>query len=98
MATAVARGTSTPPTYPTVTAQDAKNDGGPSQWNRNTPPLNTMVKSGATTGSLNPTWVEWLMGWPRGWTDCEHSVTAKSLRQWRQRSRTWLRRLGFFHE
>jgi hypothetical protein len=24
-----------------------------------------------TTGSLNPTWVEWLMGFPLGWTDCE---------------------------
>ena len=22
-------------------------------------------------GKLNPTWVEWLMGWPIGWTDCE---------------------------
>ena len=22
-------------------------------------------------GSLNPTWVEWLMGFPPGWTDCE---------------------------
>jgi hypothetical protein len=21
-------------------------------------------------GSLNPPWVEWLMGWPLGWTDC----------------------------
>jgi DNA (cytosine-5)-methyltransferase 1 len=20
-------------------------------------------------GQLNPTWVEWLMGWPLGWTD-----------------------------
>jgi len=20
-------------------------------------------------GSLNPTWVEWLMGYPEGWTD-----------------------------
>jgi hypothetical protein len=20
-------------------------------------------------GKLNPTWVEWLMGWPIGWTD-----------------------------
>jgi DNA (cytosine-5)-methyltransferase 1 len=20
-------------------------------------------------GKLNPTWVEWLMGWPLGWTD-----------------------------
>jgi hypothetical protein len=22
-----------------------------------------------TSGALNPTWVEWLMGWPLGWTD-----------------------------
>ena len=22
-----------------------------------------------TSGSLNPTWVEWLMGYPKGWTD-----------------------------
>jgi hypothetical protein len=32
-------------------------------------------------GSLNPMWVEWLMGWPLGWTDlkplamdrCQHA-------------------------
>ena len=23
-------------------------------------------------GKLNPTWVEWLMGFPTGWTDLEH--------------------------
>ena len=22
-------------------------------------------------GRLNPEWVEWLMGWPIGWTACE---------------------------
>ena len=26
-------------------------------------------------GQLNPTWVEWLMGFPLGWTDCEDSET-----------------------
>jgi hypothetical protein len=31
-----------------------------------------------TTGSLNPTWVEWLMGFPLGWTDCEHLATRSS--------------------
>jgi hypothetical protein len=28
-------------------------------------------------GSLNPTWVEWLMGWPLGWTDLNASETAR---------------------
>jgi DNA (cytosine-5)-methyltransferase 1 len=31
-------------------------------------------------GSLNPTWVEWLMGYPSGWTDLKDSVTASSLK------------------
>jgi hypothetical protein len=25
-----------------------------------------------TGGTLNPTWVEWLMGYPKGWTDLNH--------------------------
>jgi hypothetical protein len=50
--------------WPTPTTQDAKNNGGPSQHNRNTKPLNAEVG-----GSLNPQWVEWLMGYPEGWTD-----------------------------
>ena len=28
-------------------------------------------------GSLNPTWVEWLMGWPLGWTDLKPLETAR---------------------
>jgi hypothetical protein len=31
-------------------------------------------------GSLNPTWVEWLMGFPTGWTDCAPSGTRSSRR------------------
>lgn len=27
------------------------------------------------SGSLNPQWVEWLQGFPPGWTDLEHSET-----------------------
>jgi hypothetical protein len=27
------------------------------------------------TGSLNPAWVEWLMGFPAGWTDLDNSET-----------------------
>jgi hypothetical protein len=33
-----------------------------------------------TPGPLNPTWVEWLMGFPPGWTDCEGSATLSSPR------------------
>jgi hypothetical protein len=35
-------------------------------------------------GSLNPPWVEWLMGWTIGWTDCAPLGTDKyqRLRQW----------------
>jgi hypothetical protein len=63
---------------PTPTAQDAKNNGAPSQMERNTKPLNAEIG-----GALNPTWVEWLMGWPLGWTDCDVSATDK-YRQWRR--------------
>ena len=31
-----------------------------------------------TTGQLNPTWVEWLMGYPTGWTDLSVSETVSS--------------------
>jgi hypothetical protein len=34
-------------------------------------------------GLLNPTWVEWLMGWPLGWTDLGASATGK-FRLWRR--------------
>jgi hypothetical protein len=37
----------------------------------------------AVGGSLNPTWVEWLMGWPLGWTDCAVSGMAK-FQEWRK--------------
>jgi len=29
------------------------------------------VEPSAIGGKLNPTWVEWLMGFPTGWTDLE---------------------------
>ena len=32
-------------------------------------------------GQLNPPWVEWLMGWPIGWTDLKPLETARS-RKW----------------
>ena len=37
----------------------------------------------AGIGSLNPPWVEWLMGWPIGWTDLKPLETDK-FRKWLQ--------------
>jgi hypothetical protein len=31
--------------------------------------------------ALNPEWVEWLMGWPEGWTDLRPLATDK-FQQW----------------
>lgn len=40
--------------------------------------LPDQIRSQEGTGSLNPTWVEWLMGFPIGWTDCAPSETRSS--------------------
>ena len=64
--------------WPTPTVQDAKDNGGQSQMERNTMPLNAEVG-----GPLNPTWVEWLMGWPIGFTDLRPLETAK-YQAWRR--------------
>ena len=39
---------------------------------RNSRPLSEQIG-----GQLNPTWVEWLMGWPLGWTDLKPLVMVK---------------------
>lgn len=36
-----------------------------------------------TGGSLSPNWVEWLMGWPIGWTDLQPLETDKFRLWWR---------------
>ena len=40
------------------------------------------------TARLNPYWVEWLMGWPIGWTDLKPLATDK-FRSWRQQLLTF---------
>ena len=44
----------------------------------------TVQERGQTTGPLNPTWVEWLMGWPTGWTDLKQLETDK-FRWWQHK-------------
>lgn len=64
--------------WPTPRAMDAEKV--PSGHRGNSDSLNASVAREenmqvAATGKLNPTWVEWLMGFPLGWTDLEDSET-----------------------
>lgn len=38
----------------------------------------TVQEAEQVTGQLNPPWVEWLMGYPPGWTDLGPSATPSS--------------------
>jgi hypothetical protein len=58
--------------YPTPTCHNSKEGAFPSEYKRNTPSL--AIYAG---GKLNPTWVEWLMGWTLGWTDLKPLETDK---------------------
>ncbi len=71
--------------WPTPTVQDSANNGGPSQFKRNSLPLNAQVyvtpeTDPKTTGSLNPQWVAWLMGYPTEYLNSVHWETASSRR------------------
>jgi len=46
--------------------------------------------------SLNPRFVEWLMGWPRGWTDCGSPVTEWC--RWLRQSRSYAYAIAFAQE
>lgn len=85
--------------WATPTTQDSENDGPPSQFSRNSLPLNAQAIStsasspslpgpttptdGASTSEgtrvLNPRFVEALMSFPIGWTDCALSETPSSI-------------------
>ena len=56
--------------WPTPMASDWKRGASPSEQKRNTPSLPARVG-----GKLNPQWVEWLMGYPTGWTDLKDWAT-----------------------
>jgi len=55
--------------------------GGSGAWAQlkaNTTIEEARVMGAGNGGSLNPTWVEWLMGWPLGWTDLKPLEMDKS--------------------
>lgn len=68
--------------YPTPCAQDAKNSTLPvSLTDRDSIPGHLLRSGEQPGGQLNPDWVEWLMGWPVGWTSLE-PMTALVWPDW----------------
>ena len=61
-----------PRLWPTPVQRMYKDSGSPSEYERNEIPIAAQVG-----GPLNPPWVEWLMGWPEGWTDLKPLETDK---------------------
>ena len=58
--------------WPTPTTRDYKGVGPNGRWRDGKLQLDTLDRAVQNTdgiGQLNPTWVEWLMGFPLGWTD-----------------------------
>jgi hypothetical protein len=69
----------TPQEFATPTARDWKDNGkSPAELARNSETLASQAG-----GKLNPNWVEWLMGWPVGWTDCDVLAMDK-FQSWQQ--------------
>ena len=63
---------------PTPNARDWKD--GKTAGNRKSPGLGVVAHQleTETGGQLNPTWVEWLMGWPLGWSELKPLAMDKS--------------------
>lgn len=81
----IAQGSLTPKRmkqWPTPTVNDSKNSTlPPSQINHDNIPGELLRQGESPGGNLNPTWVEWLMGWPIGWTDLQPLAMDK-FQQW----------------
>jgi hypothetical protein len=63
--------------WPTPTKHNAQETGAPSQLQRDTPQLGDLVAD-CNGGQLNPTFVEYLMNYPKGWTDLDVSRPRRS--------------------
>ena len=66
--------------WPTPTARDykdtAKNWEDLAKYEHKKRLACSVAADSQTSGQLNPTWVEWLMGFPSGWTDLSNSETV----------------------
>jgi hypothetical protein len=83
--TSLAQQVNTPRRWPTPTVGSQKCAGTLQEWGgsgaRKT--MRQLVSPEEMTGQLNPTWVEWLMGWPIGWTELKPLAMVK-FREWQQ--------------
>jgi len=68
----------TPKLWPTPTSRDYKDSG---DWKKLAKYAHkkrlgcSVAESDKVSGGLNPTWIEWLMGFPEGWTELNASET-----------------------
>ena len=63
---------------PTPSARDWKSSNASEKtMNKNSRPLNEFVTWGSS-GKLNPEWVEWLMGYPKSWTELKESQASET--------------------
>jgi hypothetical protein len=75
--------------WPTPVCQDSRHaisrhlDPNNKFWKSNLGEVVMSEEAPNTTGRLNPTWVEWLMGWPQEWTDLKPLEMDKYL-EWQQ--------------
>ena len=68
--------------------------GGSGAWallKKNTSIEEARLMGAGNGGKLNPTWVEWLMGWPIEYTASKQLETVKSPSKSQQRLPSWLR-------
>lgn len=81
--------------FPTPQASDCRDRG-----NLGSPVIQRRIQKGKqiglsmsvsdTSGALNPNWVEWLMGWPIGWTDLK-PLEMDRFQSWRKAHlNTWV--------
>jgi len=71
--------------FPSPAARDWRSGSGRKE-NGHTPQLPEVIAQEGNGGQLNPDWVEWLMGWPIGWTASKRLATGKF--------QSWLRQHG----
>jgi hypothetical protein len=71
--------------YPTPTAGSKRAGGSLSEWggSGSRKKFKEMIPHTDLHGPLNPTWVEWLMGWPTGWTELK-PLGMDKFREWQQ--------------